>query len=208
MLDCEYGQELASGGDATCGHIHQGSRQIHHGGYVRNAHQRTGLPPRGMQARTGVCISARLGGRPSGARLLAGGIGVTGATCVPALPACRPYRRVGATRYRRHRACRRPRPASHCPPVRDGNRTIPLSVPNLAGRVAIVARPSARRGSSVAQSLYEPSFEHHSCGFGFVCDIAGRPSHGIVRDALTVLVNLEHRGASGSSGTPGTARGS
>jgi glutamate synthase (ferredoxin) len=59
----------------------------------------------------------------------------------------------------------------------------------------------------VAQSLYEPSFEHDSCGFGFVCDIAGRPSHGIVRDALTVLVNLEHRGASGSERNTGDGAG-
>jgi glutamate synthase (ferredoxin) len=58
-----------------------------------------------------------------------------------------------------------------------------------------------------SQSLYEPSFEHDACGFGFVCDIAGRPSHGIVRDALTVLVNLEHRGASGSERNTGDGAG-
>ena len=56
-------------------------------------------------------------------------------------------------------------------------------------------------------SLYEPSFEHDACGFGFVCDIAGRPSHRIVRDALTVLVNLEHRGASGSERNTGDGAG-
>jgi glutamate synthase (NADPH/NADH) large chain len=56
-------------------------------------------------------------------------------------------------------------------------------------------------------SLYEPSFEHDACGFGFVCDIAGRPYHGIVRDALTVLVNLEHRGASGSEPNTGDGAG-
>ena len=56
-------------------------------------------------------------------------------------------------------------------------------------------------------SLYEPSFEHDACGFGFVCDVAGRPSHGIVRDALTVLVNLEHRGASGSEKETGDGAG-
>ncbi|HEY5276858.1 MAG TPA: hypothetical protein VIK38_10080, partial [Coriobacteriia bacterium] len=56
-------------------------------------------------------------------------------------------------------------------------------------------------------SLYEPSFEHDACGFGFVCDVAGRPSHGIVRDALTVLVNLEHRGASGSERNTGDGAG-
>ena len=62
-------------------------------------------------------------------------------------------------------------------------------------------------GGSGARGLYEPSFEHDSCGFGFVVDIAGRPSHSIVRDALTVLVNLEHRGATGSEKNTGDGAG-
>jgi glutamate synthase (ferredoxin) len=55
--------------------------------------------------------------------------------------------------------------------------------------------------------LYEPSTEHDACGFGFVCDVRGRRSNGIVRDALTVLVNLEHRGASGSERNTGDGAG-
>ena len=57
------------------------------------------------------------------------------------------------------------------------------------------------------RTLYEPSTEHDACGFGFVVDIAGRPSHAIVRDALTVLVNLEHRGATGSEANTGDGAG-
>ena len=57
------------------------------------------------------------------------------------------------------------------------------------------------------RTLYEPSTEHDACGFGFVVDIAGRASHAIVRDALTVLVNLEHRGASGSEANTGDGAG-
>src|SRR5450759_1829903 len=93
--------------------------------------------------------------------------------------------------------------------VQNGNRRIPSSIPDLAHRIGMVGRPSARGVSSVAESpsLYEPSFEHDACGFGFVCDVAGRPSHGIVRDALTVLVNLEHRGASGSERNTGDGAG-
>jgi glutamate synthase (NADPH) large chain len=64
-----------------------------------------------------------------------------------------------------------------------------------------------KAGGSTARGLYEPSFEHDACGFGFVVDIAGRPSHSIVRDALTVLVNLEHRGASGSEKNTGDGAG-
>ncbi len=47
------------------------------------------------------------------------------------------------------------------------------------------------------QGLYDPRFEHESCGVGFVVNIKGRKSHEIVRQALTVLVNLGHRGACG-----------
>ena len=62
-------------------------------------------------------------------------------------------------------------------------------------------------GAPRAQGLYDPEFEHDACGFGFVVDIAGRPSHDIVRDALTVLVNLEHRGATGSEKNTGDGAG-
>ena len=57
------------------------------------------------------------------------------------------------------------------------------------------------------QGLYDPALEHDACGFGFVVDIAGRPSHRTVRDALTVLVNLEHRGATGSETNTGDGAG-
>jgi glutamate synthase (ferredoxin) len=62
-------------------------------------------------------------------------------------------------------------------------------------------------GVPQAQGLYDPKLEHDACGFGFVVDIAGRPSHSIVRDALTVLVNLEHRGATGSEKNTGDGAG-
>ncbi len=56
-------------------------------------------------------------------------------------------------------------------------------------------------------SLYDPSFEHDACGFGFVCDVHGRASHAIVADALSVLVHLEHRGATGSERDTGDGAG-
>jgi glutamate synthase (ferredoxin) len=62
-------------------------------------------------------------------------------------------------------------------------------------------------GSPPPQGLYDPRNEHDACGFGFVCDIQGRRSHAIVRDALQVLVNLEHRGASGSEKNTGDGAG-
>ncbi len=64
-----------------------------------------------------------------------------------------------------------------------------------------------QRGEIRPQGLYDPKYEHDACGFGFVVDIAGRPSHKTVRDALTVLVNLEHRGATGSEKNTGDGAG-
>ncbi len=58
-----------------------------------------------------------------------------------------------------------------------------------------------------AQGLYDPRFEHDACGVGFVVDIKGRRSHQIVRDALTVLHNLRHRGACGCEANTGDGAG-
>jgi glutamate synthase (ferredoxin) len=57
------------------------------------------------------------------------------------------------------------------------------------------------------QGLYDPQFEHDSCGVGFVVDIAGRKSSAIIRKALQVLINLEHRGAKGSEVNTGDGAG-
>ncbi len=57
------------------------------------------------------------------------------------------------------------------------------------------------------QGLYDPSNEHDACGFGFVVDIKGRASHDIVAKALSVLVNLEHRGAVGAEKNTGDGAG-
>ena len=57
------------------------------------------------------------------------------------------------------------------------------------------------------QGLYDPQFEHDSCGIGFVVNVKGRKSHGIVADALTVLRNLQHRGACGCETNTGYGAG-
>ena len=41
------------------------------------------------------------------------------------------------------------------------------------------------------QGLYDPQFEHDACGIGFVVNIKGQASHQIVKQALTVLQNLD-----------------
>ena len=55
--------------------------------------------------------------------------------------------------------------------------------------------------------LYHPSFEHDSCGIGFVANIKGNKSHQAILDALTVLENMEHRGACGCENNTGDGAG-
>jgi len=55
--------------------------------------------------------------------------------------------------------------------------------------------------------LYHPSFEHDSCGIGFVADIKGNKSYQTISDALTVLENMEHRGACGCENNTGDGAG-
>ena len=55
--------------------------------------------------------------------------------------------------------------------------------------------------------LYDPSFEHDACGIGFVANIKGNKSHQHVDDALTILENMEHRGACGCEVNTGDGAG-
>ena len=62
-------------------------------------------------------------------------------------------------------------------------------------------------GPPKKQGLYDPQFEHEACGVGFVVNMKGKKSHEIVRQALTVLVNLDHRGATGCEPNTGDGAG-
>src|SRR3989344_2542047 len=57
------------------------------------------------------------------------------------------------------------------------------------------------------QGLYDPAYEKDACGIGAVVHIKGRKSHAIVKDALTVLNNLNHRGACGCEANTGEGAG-
>ncbi|HEY2343251.1 MAG TPA: hypothetical protein VGH90_09495, partial [Chthoniobacteraceae bacterium] len=57
------------------------------------------------------------------------------------------------------------------------------------------------------QGLYDPQFEHDACGVGFVCQMKGKRSHEIVEQALTILLNLDHRGACGCEANTGDGAG-
>ena len=57
------------------------------------------------------------------------------------------------------------------------------------------------------QGLYDPAMAHGSCGVGFIANMKGAKSHGIVRQALDILVNLDHRGGSGCETNSGDGAG-
>jgi len=57
------------------------------------------------------------------------------------------------------------------------------------------------------QGLYRPEFERDACGIGFVANIKGNKSHQVISDALTILENMEHRGACGCESNTGDGAG-
>src|SRR6266704_125175 len=65
----------------------------------------------------------------------------------------------------------------------------------------------SRTGPPPKQGLYDPQFEHESCGVGFVVNIKGRKSHAIIQQSLQVLLNLDHRGACGCEANTGDGAG-
>ncbi|MBE9227535.1 glutamate synthase large subunit [Phormidium sp. LEGE 05292] len=57
------------------------------------------------------------------------------------------------------------------------------------------------------QGLYDPQFEHDACGVGFIVHQKGNKSHEIVEQGLTILLNLDHRGACGCEANTGDGAG-
>ncbi len=63
------------------------------------------------------------------------------------------------------------------------------------------------RKTSAACGLYRPEFEHDACGIGALAHLKGERSHQMIDDALSVLVNLEHRGGKGLEHNTGDGAG-
>ncbi|HZZ44934.1 MAG TPA: glutamate synthase large subunit [Tepidisphaeraceae bacterium] len=66
---------------------------------------------------------------------------------------------------------------------------------------------SSVSGLPSSQGLYDPAFEHDACGVGFICHIKGKGSNKIVSDSLTMLENMNHRGACGCESNSGDGAG-
>ncbi len=69
------------------------------------------------------------------------------------------------------------------------------------------ATHTARADAPAHPTLYRPSFEHDACGIGALASLTGAKSHQILDDALSVLVNLEHRGGTGLERNTGDGAG-
>ena len=65
-------------------------------------------------------------------------------------------------------------------------------------------RPPIKVGN---QGLYREDFEHDACGIGAIANLKGDKSHQLLDDALSVLVNLEHRGGKGLEENTGDGAG-
>jgi glutamate synthase (NADPH) large chain len=62
-------------------------------------------------------------------------------------------------------------------------------------------------GLPSAQGLYHPSYDHDACGIGLYANINNLASHAIIEAGLTILKNLEHRGAVGADPKAGDGSG-
>jgi glutamate synthase (NADPH/NADH) large chain len=60
---------------------------------------------------------------------------------------------------------------------------------------------------TTSKSLYTPELEHDACGIGFVANINGTKSNNVLRDALSMLENMEHRGGRGCNAKTGDGAG-
>ncbi|GAB4199397.1 MAG: glutamate synthase-related protein [Sandaracinaceae bacterium] len=67
--------------------------------------------------------------------------------------------------------------------------------------------PANVRDRAAREGLYRPDTEKDACGVGFVASARGETSHRIIALALSVLENLEHRGAQASDPTTGDGAG-
>jgi glutamate synthase (NADPH/NADH) large chain len=78
----------------------------------------------------------------------------------------------------------------------------------LQGKANITApHPEGALLPPQPRGLFDPRREYDACGVGFIADLRGGASHDIIKDALYILENLEHRGAVGADPIAGDGAG-
>src|ERR1700736_460812 len=86
--------------------------------------------------------------------------------------------------------------------VTDALSAAPASKPADPSR-----HPPEHTWRPAAEGMYDPNLEKDSCGVGFIANIKGQKSRQIVSDAISILCNLEHRGAVGADPRAGDGAG-
>ncbi|MGE0852209.1 MAG: glutamate synthase large subunit [Hyphomicrobiaceae bacterium] len=76
-----------------------------------------------------------------------------------------------------------------------------------AKSIPSVPHPDAAYAIPEASGLFDPKREYDACGVGFIANLKGVGSHQIIKDALYILENLEHRGAVGADPIAGDGAG-
>ena len=61
--------------------------------------------------------------------------------------------------------------------------------------------------TTTTKGLYTPELEHDACGIGFIANINGIRTNTVLRDALSMLENMEHRGGKGCNAKTGDGAG-
>lgn len=61
--------------------------------------------------------------------------------------------------------------------------------------------------TTTTKGLYTPELEHDACGIGFIANINGTRTNNVLRDALSMLENMEHRGGKGCNAKTGDGAG-
>ncbi len=57
------------------------------------------------------------------------------------------------------------------------------------------------------QGLYDPAYEHDACGIGFVANLKGGTTHNTVKQGISMLCRMEHRGGQASDPDTGDGAG-
>ncbi|XP_055532181.1 uncharacterized protein LOC129722612 [Wyeomyia smithii] len=68
-------------------------------------------------------------------------------------------------------------------------------------------KPTVDWEGPAAQGLYDPQNEHEACGVGFIVSIEGKANHKILRDAQTLSIRMNHRGACACDNDTGDGAG-
>lgn len=61
--------------------------------------------------------------------------------------------------------------------------------------------------NAIREGLYCPELEHDNCGIGFLANYKGHKSNEIITGAISMLENMEHRGATGAEPETGDGAG-